>query len=127
MKSQPTTSKVIDHCGRLQWRDLLGGFTVEDTDMIQLTEVPGLRLLAPLVHFKIRLLGDNEDFVVFPDVQLDLGRAALSVDTRDGEVIDVGDLRCGDHGQVDHGICRTGKLCLKQTYRTVIRGMKSMT
>lgn len=93
MESECTSAKVVDHCNRLERGNLLSGFTVEDSNMIQITKVSGLSLLVPgLMHFKIWLLGENEDFVVSLDVQLNLGRAALSVDTRDGEVVDVGDL-----------------------------------
>lgn len=109
MKSEPTSPKVVDHCDRLKWGNFLSGFTVEDTNMIQLTEVSGHRfLVSGLMHSKIWLFGEYEDFVVSLDVQLNLGGVALSVDTRDGEVIDLGDLCCGDHGQVDHSIWRTG-------------------
>lgn len=104
-----TSAKVVDHCNRLERGNLLSGFTVEDSNMIQITKVSGQGLLAPgLVHFKTWLLGENEDFVVSLDVQLNLGRTTLSIDTRDGELIDVVDLCCGDHCQVDHSICGTG-------------------
>lgn len=119
MKSEPTSAKVVDHCDRLKRGNFLSGFTVEDSNMIQITKVSGLRLLDPgLMHFKMWLLGENEDLVVSLDVQINLGRAALSIDTRDGEVFDVGDLCGGDHGQVDHSICRTGHYLVIQAIRT---------
>lgn len=99
------SGEVIDHCDRLKWGNFLSGFAVKDTNIIQFPKVSGHRLLVPgLMHFKIWLLGEYEDFVVSHDVQLNLGRAALAIDTRDGEVIDTGDLCCGDHSQVDHSI-----------------------
>lgn len=110
MKSPPTSAKVIDHCDSLKRGNILSRFTVEDTDMVQLTEISGDRLpVLRLMHPKMWLFGENEDFVVPLDVQLNLGRAALSIDAGDGEVTDVGDLRCGDHGQVYHSICKTGQ------------------
>lgn len=110
MKSRPTSAEVVYHCDRLKWGSFLRRFTVEDSNMIQVTKVSGLRLLVQgFIHFKIWLLGKNEDFVVSLDVQINLGGAALSVDTGDVEAIDVGDLWRGDHGQVDHSICKTGR------------------
>ncbi len=78
---------------------------MKDPDDIQVTKVSGHHLLVPqLMHFKIWLLGEKEDFVVFLNVQLHLGRALLSIDTRDGEGFGASGLCCGDHGQVDHSI-----------------------
>lgn len=108
-KTEPTSPKIVDHCNHLKWRNFLSGFTVEDTNVIEIAEVSGYRLLVPgLMHFKIWFPGEYEDFVVSLDVQLNLGWAALSIDTRDAEVIDIGDLCCGDHCQIDHSPCKTG-------------------
>lgn len=110
MESKPTSAKVVDHCDPLERGNLLLGFAVEDADVFQFTKVSGRHLLDPgLMHFKVWLLGEHEDLVVPIDVQLDLGGAALSIDTVNGEVVDVGGLRRGDHGQVDHCICGTGR------------------
>lgn len=109
MESEPTSAKVVDHCDPLERGNLLLGLAVEDADVFQFTKVSGCHFLDPgLMHFKVWLLGEHEDLVVPTDVQLDLGGAALSIDTINGEVVDVGGLRRGDHGQVDHCICGTG-------------------
>ena len=93
MKSEHTSGKVVDHRDRLDGADFLSGLTVEDANVIQVTELSGPCLVSDLVHFKMRLLWEYEDFVVSLDVQLNAVGAALSIDTRDGELIDVGDLR----------------------------------
>lgn len=112
--SEHTSVKVVDHCDRLRWGSCLG-FTVEDTNMFKITEACGLCLLVPgLMYFKIWLLRLHEDVVILVDFQLNLDRAALSIDARNGKVIDVVDLCCGDHGQVDHSICRTKQSCYSQ-------------
>lgn len=72
------------------------------------------------MHFKIWLLGENEDFVVSRDIQINIGRAALSIDARDGEVIDIGGLCAADHGQVNHSICRT-RQCVLTMYESYLR------
>lgn len=108
------TADVADHCNRLTWGNFLRGFTEEDADIIQVMEVSGLSHLAPgLMHFEGWPPGKHDDFVVPPDV--DLGSALLSIDTSDGEAIDVDGLRCGVHGQVDHGICGTGHYVWKRS------------
>lgn len=87
----------------------LSGFTVEDTNVIQVTELSGYYLFVlGFMHFKIWPLREYENFVVSLDVQPTIGQAALPIDTSDGEVTGVADLHCGDHGQVDHSICKTG-------------------
>ncbi|TNN53432.1 hypothetical protein EYF80_036342 [Liparis tanakae] len=69
--------------------NLLRGLAVEDADVAEVPEVSGHRLPAPgLVHFEMRLLGEDEDLIVLLDVQLHLGGAALPIDTGDGEVVD---------------------------------------
>lgn len=83
----------------------MGGFTIEDANIVQFPEISGNHVLVVLlVYFETRLFGQNEDLVVPLDVQLDLGRAVLSIYAGDGEVVDANDLRGGDHGQVDHSI-----------------------
>ena len=110
MRSEPTSAEVVDRRDLLERGNFLLGFAVEDADVFQVTEVSGRHLLDPgLVHIKVWLLGEHEDLVVPLDVQLDLGGAALSIDAINGEVVDVGGLCRGDHGQVDHCICGTGR------------------
>lgn len=105
MACEHTSSKVVDHCDRLEWGAVLPGLTVEDSNIVQITEISGLHLaVSGFGHFKIRLLGKFEDLVVSLDNQLNLVRASLSIDTRDREVIDASGLCCGDHRQVDHSI-----------------------
>lgn len=107
MKSKHTCFKVVDQCDCLRGGNFLG-LTVEDTKMTKIMEISGQCLLVPgLIYFKMWLLSDHEDFIIFLDVQFNLDRAVLSTDARDGEGIDAGELRHGDHGQVDHSICRT--------------------
>lgn len=75
--------------------------------MTKIMEVCGLCFIIPeFIYFKIWLLSDHEDSVVFLNVQLNLVCAAFSTDARDSEAIDAGDLCRGDHSQVDHSICR---------------------
>lgn len=107
-----TSPIVVDHCDRLQRGNFLSGLAVEDTDVVQVFELSGHGLLGPqLVDLKIWHLGEHEDFVVPFNVQL--GRAALSVNTREGEVFDLRDLCCGDHGEVNHSIWKTKDPCWK--------------
>lgn len=113
-KTERTSAEVVDHCDHLKGGNFLSGFTVKDTNIIKFPEISGHHLLVPgLMHFKIWHLGEYEDFVVSLDIQLDLGRAAFAIDTRDGEMIDIGDLCGGDHGQVDHSICKTGQSVIR--------------
>lgn len=103
-----TSAKVVDHRDLVKRGNFLNGFTVEDANIVQLTEVCGHYFLTPgPVQLEIGFLGNYEDFVVSLDVQVNLGSVALTVDARDREGIDAGCLCCGDHGQVHHSICRT--------------------
>lgn len=109
MRSEPTPAKVVDHCDRFERWNVLSGFAVEDSDMIQITEVSDLHLVPGPMNSEIGLFGENKDFVVPLDVKLNLGLASLPVDTSDGEVIDAVDLWRGDHGQIHHGFCESGE------------------
>lgn len=75
--------------------------------MIQITEVSDLHLVPGPMNSEIGLSGENKDFVVPLDVQLNLGLALLPVDTSDREVIDAVDLWRGDHGQIHHSFCES--------------------
>lgn len=111
MSGEPTFFKVVDHRDRLGRRGALSGIAVEDSNVIQVTEVSGLHpLVHGLVNFEIRRPGEDEDFAVSPDLQPPLHLTSLPVDARDGETADAGALRVGNHGQIHHGFCESEEI-----------------
>lgn len=103
--TEHTSPNIVDHCDRLRWMNFLSAFTVKDTNILMFSEVSCNHLLfLGKMKLKSWLVGESEDFVVSLDSKL--ARAALTMDTRDFEVIGTADLCC--HDQIDYSICKTG-------------------